>query len=149
MNKKVVVMLLAVFCIIATIVMSVFGKLPEDAYRTPVQYIEFVDPTQEDGKCKVNSDEEKIIEIPFGTTEYQLNYFINPTDATELNVTFSIINGAEYAEVSQEGLITFNQEYSITVRIYSNFYDNKMDDVIILFGGDNVSVIPPDENPFA
>ena len=148
MNKKVVVLLLAVFCIIATIVMSVFGKVPEDTYRTAVETIEFVDPTQEDDKCKVNSEGEKVIEIPMGTTEYQLKYVINPSDATELDVTFVIINGAEFAQVSEEGLVTFNKEYSITVKIYSNFYDNKTDEVIIVFGGDNVSVIPPGHNPF-
>jgi hypothetical protein len=149
MNKKVVAMLLVVFCIIATIVISVFGKLPEDSYRTAVESIEFIDPTQEDDKCKLNSDGDKIIEIPVGTKEYQINYIINPSDATELDVTFVIINGAEYAEISKEGLITFTKEYSITVKIYSNFFDNKTDEVIILFGGDNVSIIPPDGNPFA
>ena len=142
-------MLLVVFCVIATIVISVFGKLPEDSYRTAVETIEFIDPTQEDDKCKLNSEGDKVIEIPVGTKEYKLNYIINPSDATELDVTFLIITGSEYAEVNDEGLITFNKEYSITVKIYSNFYDNKTDEVIILFGGENVEVIPPDGDIFA
>ena len=149
MNKKIVVLILFIFCLIATILISVYGKVPEDSSRTPVESIEFIDPTTDDGECKLNSSGEKIIEIETGTTEYQLNYKINPDYATEQNVTFVIINGAEFATISETGLITFTSEYSITVRIYSNFYDNKTDVVIIDFVGEKGEVIDPTDNPFA
>ena len=149
MNKKIVVMILFVFCLIATILISVFGKLPEDASRTPVESIEFIDPTTEDGKCKLTSDGDKLIEVIFGTTEYQLNYKINPDFATEQDVKFVIVNGADYATVSDTGLVTFEKEYSITVKIYSNFFDNKTDEVIIEFVGEKIEVIDPTIDPFA
>ena len=149
MNKKIVVLFLFIFCLIATILISVYGKMPEDSSRTPVQSIEFIDPETEDGECKLTSDGNKIIEIETGTTEYQLNYRINPDYATEQTVTFVIINGAEFATISETGLITFTSEYSITVRIYSNFYDNKTDVVIIDFVGEKIEVIDPGKNPFA
>ena len=149
MNKKIVVLFLFIFCLVATILISVYGKMPEDSSRTPVESIEFVDPTTDDGECKLTSDGNKIIEIETGTTEYQLNYRINPDYATEKNVTFVIINGAEFATISETGLITFTSEYSITIRIYSNFYDNKTDVVIIDFVGEKIEIIDPDKNPFA
>lgn len=149
MNKKVVVMILVVFCILATIIISVFGKMPEDSYRTAVESIEFIDPSKPDGKCDLNSDGEKLIYIEKGTKEYQLNYIINPTDATEQNVSFVIINGAEYSSVSEDGIVTFEKEYAVTIKIYSNFFDNETDIVIIDFGGGNTSIVPPTEDPFA
>lgn len=148
MNKKIVVMLLVVFCIIATILISVFGKVPEDSSRTPVESIEFIDPAKSDGKCMLNSDGEKIIYIEKGTSEYQLCYVINPNEASEKEVKFVIINGAEYATLTEEGLLVFEKEYSVTIKIYSNFYDNKTDTVIVDFGGGTTSVIPTEDNPF-
>lgn len=149
MNKKIVILILAIFCIIATIVMSVFGKIPEDTTRNAVESIEFVDPTKADGKCELNEDGEKIIYIERGTTEYQINYIINPTDASELDVYFEIINGKQYASINETGFIVFEKEYTITVKIWSNYYDNKTDTVIIEFGGEITSVIPPTVDPFA
>lgn len=149
MNKKIVVLILAVFCIIATIVMSVFGKVPEDSSRTPVESIEFIDPTKEEGKCDLNSDGEKIIYLEKGTLEYKVNYVINPNNATETEVYFEIINGKEYASIDESGLVVFEKEYAITIKIWSNYFDNQTDTVILEFGGGNTSIIPPDVDPFA
>lgn len=149
MNKKIVVLILVIFCILATIVMSIFGKVPEDSSRTPVESIEFIDPTKTNNKCEINEDGDKIIYIEKGTVEYQVNYIINPSNASELTVYFEIINGKEYASINETGLITFEKEYTVTVKIWSNYYDNKTDTVIIEFGGDNISIIPPTVDPFA
>lgn len=148
MNKKIIVLILSVFCILATIIISVFGKVPEDTSRVPVSAIMFVDNTTEDGMCEVNEEGIKIILIEKGTTEYQLQYFINPSEATDQSVSFQIVSGIEYASVSETGVITFYEQSSVTVKIYSNPLDFKSDVVIIDFEGGNSTVIPDDDSPF-
>jgi hypothetical protein len=148
MNKKIIVLILTVFCILATIIISVFGKVPEDTSRVPVSTIMFVDNTTEDGMCEVNEEGIKIILIEKGTTEYQLQYFINPSEATDQSVSFQIVSGIEYASVSETGVITFYEQSSVTVKIYSNALDFKSDVVIIDFEGGNSTVIPDDDSPF-
>ncbi len=148
MNKKIIVMLVAVFSIMFVIVVSVFGKVPDAGNRIPVQSIMFVDDSTEDGFCQTNDKGEKIIYITRGTTEYQLKYLINPADATEQDVTFQIISGGEYATVSETGVVTFSIEASVTIKIYSNMLDFKSDYVIIEFKGNTSTIIPDDEDPF-
>lgn len=143
MNKKIVTLLLVIFSMIAAVIVSVFGKVPEDTTRVAVESISFIDPSKEDGQCAVNNDGEKVILIPRGTTTYQLEYIINPHDATELDVTFMIVSDEEHAEVSETGLLTFINEYIIRVRIYSNPLDFKFDTVLIDFSGDSDTIIDP------
>lgn len=146
MNKKTVSLILIVCCLLLIIVVSVLGKVPDDESRTPVESIEFIDSRNPDGLCKVNDEDKKIIELEVGTTEYQLEYRINPTTATEQEVYFFIMGDDSIATVSEAGLVTFNKEASITVKIVSNYTDNKIDFVIIDFVGNKGGEIT--ENPF-
>lgn len=148
MNKKIIVLLVAVFSIMFVIIVSVFGKVPELDSRVPVQSIIFVDSSTEDGMCEVNSEGSKIIYIPRGTTEYQLEYLINPSDATEQDVSFQILSGQEYANVTEDGLLTFSLEAPITIKIYSNLLDFKSDVVVVEFKGNNSTIIPDENDPF-
>ena len=150
MNKKIIVLLIGVFSIIFVIAVSVFGKNPETETTVPVQSIMFVDSSTEDGFCELNENGMKIIYVPRGTTEYQLEYLINPGDATYQNVEFQILTGMNYATVSKDGLLTISYESSITVKIYSDLNDikPKTDIVIIEFKGNTSTVIPDEEDPF-
>lgn len=148
MNKKIIVLLITVFSIIFVIAVSVFGKVPELDSRVPVQSIMFVDSSTEDGFCEVTEDGIKIIYLSRGTKEYQLEYLINPADATEQDVSFQILSGQEFASVTEDGLLTFSQEVPITVKIYSNLLDFKSDIVVIEFKGNTSTIIPDEEDPF-
>ena len=128
------------------IVISIIGKAPDDASRTAVESIEFVDSRNSDGLCKVNDENKKIIELEVGTTTYQLEYVINPTEATEKEVYFFIMGDESIATVDDNGLVTFHKEASITVKIVSNYTDNKTDFVIIDFVGNHGGEIT--DNPF-
>ena len=147
MNKKTVSLILTVCCLILIIVISVLGKVPEDSAKIRVESIEFVDSRNDDGKCKVNEDGTKLLEIPRGTLSYQLEYVLNPAEPTEKDVHFFIMGDDSIATVDENGLITFHIEASITVKIVSNYTDNKMDFVIIDFTGSINSEIT--QNPFA
>jgi hypothetical protein len=121
------------------------GALPDDEYRTPIDSIEFLDPSKPDGVCDIAENGRKIINIEFGTKEYQLTYQINPSNATDQDVVFYINCDEDVATISKTGLITFYKEISVTVRIY-NKADIKEDYVIIQFDGQIEEEIT--ENPF-
>lgn len=144
MNKKIVSLILVVFCMISVVVLSVFGKVPEDTTRIAVESISFVDLNQEDGLCKVNNQGEKIISIAKGVKEYKLNYIINPSDATDKSVTFKIVAGDEHATITNDGVITFEDEFTIVVKIFSNPSDLKWDQVIIEFTSGGGDIIDPE-----
>ena len=144
MNKKTVSLILIVCCLLLIIVISIIGKAPDDASRTGVESIEFVDSRNPDGLCKVNDENKKIIELEVGTLTYQLEYIINPTEASEKEVYFFIMGDESIATVDKSGLITFHKEASITVKIVSNYTDNKNDFVIIDFVGNKGGEITDD-----
>ena len=147
MNKKTVSLILIVCCLSLIILVSVLGKVPDSSSKVSVESIQFVDSRNEDGLCKVNDEDKKIIEIPRGTETFQLEYVINPTEATEKDVYFYIMGDSSFATIDENGLITFHKETSITVKIVSNFTDNKTDFVIIEFTGSIGEDIT--DNPFA
>lgn len=147
MNKKTVSLILTVCCLLLIIVISVLGKAPDDSSKVHVESIEFVDSRNEDGKCKVNDEDKKIIELERGTLTYQLEYVLNPAEPTEKDVYFFIMGDSEIATVDENGLVTFYKETSITIKIVSNYTDNKTDFVIIEFTGNISEEITG--NPFA
>lgn len=138
MNKKIITLLLSIFCIITVVLISVLGKVPESSSRIKVESIEFVD-----SRIQLNESNEKYIFLDKGISEYQLKYKLNPEKPTDTDVTFAIISEAEHANISKDGLITFNTEAQIIVRIWSNFLDNKTDTLIIDFkvsSGDPIDI---------
>ena len=147
MNKKTVSLILTVCCLLLIIIISVLGKVPDDSSKVHVESIEFVDSRHEDGKCKVNDEDKKIIELARGTLKYQLEYVLNPAEPTEKDVYFFIMGDDSIATVDENGLVTFHKETSITIKIVSNYTDNKTDFVIIEFTGNNSEEITG--NPFA
>ena len=147
MNKKTVSLILTVCCLLLIIIISVLGKVPENPSKVHVESIEFVDSRNEDGLCKVNSENKKIIEIPVGTTTYQLEYVLNPAEPTEKDVYFFVMGDESIATVDENGLVTFHFEASITVKIVSNYTDNKTDFVVIEFTGYRGEEVTQD--PFA
>ena len=144
MSKKTVSLILLVCCSLLIIVVSVLGKAPEDSGKVSVATIEFVDSRNADGKCKVNDDNMKMIQLERGTKTYQLEYVITPAEATEKDVYFYIMGDSAIATIDANGLVDFKVETSITVKIVSNFTDNKTDFVIIEFVGSINSEVTDD-----
>jgi hypothetical protein len=147
MNKKIVAIFLFIFCVLAVVAIGVFGKVPDPSSIIAVEEIAFLDRSrqEEDFECERNEDGEKIIYIERGKNKYQLNWRLNPDDATDKKVSFVVLSGAEFVEIDSDGEITFFKEVSITVKIISNLKDKKEDIVIIEFIGNPSS---GEENPF-
>ena len=146
MNKKVIVLFTLITCCLLIVVVSWVGAMNEDTYRTAVEKIEFIDPTQPDGVCRLTPNGDKIIGIERGTTQYQLSYIITPIDATEQEVDFFLQCDPSIATIDDNGVITFYKEVTITAKIVSNYLDFKIDYVMIEFVGDIQSDIT--DNPF-
>ena len=146
MNKKIVTLIAAITCCLIILLVSILGAVPEETYRTAVESIEFTDASKVDGVCELTENDEKIIGIERGTTQYQLTYIINPTEATEKEVYFFLMCDESVATVTETGLITFFKEVTITAKIVSNYNDFKIDYVIIEFRGTIDSEIT--DNPF-
>ena len=132
---------------LAVVAIGVFGKVPDPSSIIAVEEIAFLDRSrqEEDFECERNEDGEKIIYIERGKNKYQLNWRLNPDDATDKKVSFVVLSGAEFVEIDSDGEITFFKEVSITVKIISNLKDKKEDIVIIEFIGNPSS---GEENPF-
>lgn len=147
MNKKIVAFFLVIFCVIATVIIGIFGKIPDPASQISVESIRFLDRGRPDNNFEpqVNQDDEKLIRIERGNTTYQLEWRILPENATNKAVTFVILSGAAFIDISPTGLITFHQEQSVTIRIQSNLHDSKYDIIITEFIGSPGS---EEENPF-
>lgn len=148
MNKKIVALFLFVFCVVAVVAIGVFGKVPDPASIIRVEKIYFIDPSrpENDFECEVNEDGEKVIKIQRGNETYQLHWRIEPENATDKKVSFVKVANGDFFEIDANGLITFKEEVSITVKIQSNLKDLKSDIVNIEFIGKPSS--NEDENPF-
>lgn len=135
MNKKTIILFLFIFCLLSTIAMSVWGKVP-DPTSINVTGIAFTDVTRaaNNFECELNDDDEKIIYLARGTTTYQLTWKILPEDASDKSVSFQSSN-TDVATVNETGLVTIYQEYTFEITIYSNLKDAKSDNVNIDFTG--------------
>lgn len=147
MNKKIVALFLFVFCVVAVVAIGVFGKVPDPASIIRVEKIYFIDPSrpENDFECEVNEDGEKVIKIQRGNETYQLHWRIEPENATDKKVSFVKVANGDFFEIDANGLITFKEEVSVTVKIQSNLKDLKSDTVNIEFIGKPSS---EEENPF-
>jgi hypothetical protein len=141
MNKKTVTLIAAIFCCFIIILVSYIGAVSEDEYIIKVNKLEFTDISRVDGVCQKNEDGEKIIYIERGTTEYQLTYLLDPIDATDLDIKFTLISVDEsLAEIDHEtGLITFHKEVAVTAKITNMVGANQSDFVTIEFTGNIVN----------
>ncbi|MFA6738883.1 MAG: hypothetical protein WCS53_00770 [Bacilli bacterium] len=148
MNKKTVALFLFVFCVISVIAIGIYGKIPDPASTIAVTKIEFIDTSRPefDFECERTEEDNKIIYIERGNPNYQLTWRITPQDATDQMVTFVVITGGEFVQISTTGMVTFLEEVAVTIRIQSNPQDGRSDVVIIEFLGNPGGGEEP--NPF-
>lgn len=114
MNKKSLVLVIIVECVLAILLISFFGKAIESLYeKTLCTDIYFVD---DDGN-RLENDTLLRIDISDSKRDYQLKYVIEPSNASEKKVEFSATPN-EYVFIDKYGNVTFLKEYvdiSITV----------------------------------
>ena len=146
MNKKIVTLFLVVFCLLSTLVVGIWGKVPDSSTRIAVESITILDPTKDKQECETNDKGDKVILLEKGTLTYQIVYSISPEEPTDKSVFFSIISGKDNATIDERGLITFIEKngntFGVTIEISSNLDDGKKDTVIIDFKGSGSQIMP-------
>ena len=114
MNKKTLILVVLVECILAIVLISIFGKAIESLYqKTLCTEIYFVD----DNGNRIEEDALIVVDINDSNLDYQLKWVVVPDDASNKDVAFTA-SPSKYAVIDEYGKITFLQEnVSITVVI--------------------------------
>ena len=121
MNKKLIVLILTVFMLLTTVIISIFGKQP-DPPVVHVETIEFYALETEDFEYT----EEGILVVKIDIQalkksgdkyiiEYQLNYNIGPEDAANKMLHFNVEN-ADYkklVDITSTGLMTISLDEKV------------------------------------
>ncbi len=114
MTKKVIVAIEFVVCVLAIVIISVFGLNPE-TWRdfVPVNSLTITNQSNEAAgitvtKETVNGREVVYAKIPRGTRTYKINWVIGPENATipEISFTSAEIN-ANIISIDDTGLVSF------------------------------------------
>ena len=131
MNKKLIVLILTVFMLLTTVVISIFGKQPDP----PVVHVEKIEFTPGEGDIyEYNEDGTLVVKVDIQNVqktgdkyiiEYQLNYIIGPEDAANKILHFNVGN-PDYKNIvsfTSTGLMTVEleekRELNITVKVSS------------------------------
>ncbi|PZR23434.1 MAG: hypothetical protein DI539_03160 [Flavobacterium psychrophilum] len=86
----------------------------------------------------VADDAEAVITTAQGTL--QLEATITPADATNANVTWTIVSGNEFAAIDENGLVTATSNGTVTVRATAQDNDTLFDEIDIVISNQYVAV---------
>ncbi len=135
MNKKIVVIVVIVECILAILLVSFLGKAIENA--TKDVYCKEIYFTNKNGE-KLNADS-IMIELTDTNMNYQLYWQVEPNNTTNKNVEF-ISSKPDSVIVDATGLVTFFEVTDVTITIRSTDGSNKSDTITLVpkrnVGGD-------------
>lgn len=136
MNKKLIVLILFIFLLLSTVVISIFGKKPDP----PVVHVEeIVFVAGEGDKTEVNEEGLFVVIINIDELEetqgkyvikYQLNYILNPENAANKIVRFNVENP------DQKDLVTFTSTGLVTIELSSKV---STDITVIVTSADDAS----------
>ena len=113
--KKSVVILIAVVYIAAVALVSFFGIQAELLEETI--YVNKIEIVNKDVTVK---DGQKSVDVYFNgneTVEYQLDWRVYPTNATNTNVVFNYDEQKTFVSVDKNGLVTFTRPGVIKISI--------------------------------
>ncbi|MBR2372221.1 MAG: hypothetical protein IKA90_05070 [Clostridia bacterium] len=113
MNKKIVIMLTAIVCVVSVILVSIFGQVPNFQTNVLVKEIiieGYLDKTGNVIACEKNNAGENVIwldEIEPGETTVVLKWSVGPENASNPDVYFSTGIDDGSIVVSDQGIVTF------------------------------------------
>ena len=113
MNKKIVIMLTAIVCVVSVILVSIFGQVPNFQTNVLVKEIIIEGYLDKNGNviaCEKNKSGENIIwldKIEAGETTVVLKWSVSPENASNPDVYFSTGIDDGSIVVSDQGIVTF------------------------------------------
>jgi hypothetical protein len=128
MNRKVVIIVVLVECILAVLLISFFGQAiynnNSDVKCNEIYFVYENGEKIEDGK---------IIEVELSDTKmsYQLHYVITPDKATDKSVSF-ISSKPNEVSVSATGQVTFLRETDVTIIVRTLDGSSKSDTITLI-----------------
>ena len=113
MNKKIIIMLTALLCVVSVILVSIYGQIPNfqtNVLITDIVVEGYLDKNGNLIPCEENKKGEKFIfieDIEPGETTIVLEWTIAPDNASNPDVSFKISVDDGSVVISQQGIITF------------------------------------------
>ena len=147
MNKKILILLALAFSALSIMLIAVWGTLPENTNRIPVETISF---TEYDG---VNEDGDKLKDVTGIVTEnkltYILNYTINPENAYATQVTVTSASSAVTLQIDPftyevsvyYDLTVISQKPTVTIRIMDQSTQS-FDEITLIFKTPGTIIVP-------
>ena len=128
MSKKIVFLIVLIECILAVLLIGVFGGAIFSAInKKPVTDLYFMD---KDG-VKIEDNINLEVELTDSQRDVQLYWVVVPDDASEQKVSFTS-SKPDVAIVSESGLVTFFEDESVTITVQALDGSNKTDTIIIV-----------------
>ena len=128
MSKKIVFLIVLIECILAVLLIGVFGGAIFSAInKKPVTDLYFTD---KDG-VKIEDNINLEVELTDSNIDVQLYWVVIPDDASEQKVSFTS-SKPDVAIVSESGLVTFFEDESVTITVQALDGSNKTDTIIIV-----------------
>ena len=123
MNKKIVVMLTALLCVLSVIMVSIFGQIPNFDMNVLVEEITidgYIDSTGVLQPCETNEKGEKFISLESiepGETVIVLEWTVNPKNASNPDIYFNTDAKDGVISISDQGIISFYSTEFSKIRI--------------------------------
>lgn len=138
MSKKFIILIQLVVCVIAVIMISLYGRNPEMwrdfEYCEEIYFIVNNERVDNGTEIEISADYAN-------GGQYQLVWYVGPEDATNKTVRFD--SNSANVTVDPYGLVTFVTDDGATIRIYTT-------DKSLLSASIQLTILPPDggELPF-
>ena len=121
MNKKLIVLILFIFLLLSTVVISILGKNPDP----PIVRVDSISFYPNEGDNYEIVDDILIVTIDITDLEkendkyvikYQLNCIVTPENAANKIILYNIYNTSDkqYASVSSDGLVTIERDSKVS-----------------------------------
>ena len=128
MSKKIVFIIVLIECILAVLLIGVFGGAIFSAInKKPVTDLYF---TYQDG-TKIEDGITLEVELSDSVRDVQLYWAVLPDDASEQKVSFTC-SKPDAAVVNDAGVVTFFVDVSVTITVQSLDGSNKTDVIVIV-----------------
>lgn len=128
MNKKIVVIVVIVECILAVLMVSLLGAAIENAHKeTKCTDIYFTNADYE----KLRDGYDIYVDTSHGKIDYQLYWVVSPDNTTDKSVVFES-SEPDSVLVSPTGRVTFIEDVSVIITITAADGSNRSDSVKLI-----------------
>lgn len=127
MNKKIVVIVVIVECILAVLMVSLLGVAIENAHKeTKCTDVYFTNADYE----KLRDDYSITVDTSHGNIDYQLYWVVSPDNTTDKSVVFES-SEPDKVLVSPTGRVTFIEDVTVVITVTTTDGSNRSDSITL------------------